>query len=72
MCIRDRNAYAAGVAAGSTYAAPAYAIGVNYAAPPLNSTPVNKYGTTYYVNGNTWFPPAYGANGVYYRVVPAP
>ena len=27
------------------------------------------YGTTYYVYGNTWFQPAYGANGVYYRVV---
>jgi hypothetical protein len=34
--------------------------------------PVNKFGTTYYVYGNTWFQPAYGANGVYYRVVPTP
>jgi len=66
------NVYAAGVAAGRTYVAPAYPIGVNYVALPVNSMPVNKYGTTYYVNGNTWFQPAYGANGVYYRVVPAP
>ena len=27
---------------------------------------------TYYLNGNTWFQPSYGANGVYYRVVPTP
>ena len=25
-----------------------------------------------YECGGTWFAPAYGANGVYYRVVPAP
>jgi hypothetical protein len=24
------------------------------------------------LNGNTWFQPSYGANGVYYRVVPTP
>jgi hypothetical protein len=29
-------------------------------------------GQTYYLNGNTWFSPAYGANGIYYRVVVAP
>ena len=29
-------------------------------------------GTTYYLCGNTWFQPSYGANGVNYRVVPAP
>jgi hypothetical protein len=28
--------------------------------------------STDYLAGNTWFQPAYGANGVYYRVVPAP
>jgi hypothetical protein len=33
---------------------------------------INKKGTTYYLNGNTWFQTAYGANGVYYRVVAAP
>jgi hypothetical protein len=26
----------------------------------------------YYLCGNTWFKPAYGANGVFYTVVPAP
>jgi hypothetical protein len=32
----------------------------------------NVHGTTYYLCGNTWFQPNYGANGVYYKVVPAP
>jgi hypothetical protein len=36
-------------------------------------TPVSgRLGSTYYLYGNTWFKPSYGANGVYYRVVPAP
>jgi hypothetical protein len=29
-------------------------------------------GVNYYLSGNTWFKPAYGANGVYYTVVPTP
>jgi len=29
-------------------------------------------GTSCYLNGNTWFARAHGANGVYYRVVAAP
>jgi hypothetical protein len=29
-------------------------------------------GASYYTCGGAWFSPAYGANGVYYRVVPAP
>jgi hypothetical protein len=29
-------------------------------------------GITYQLCGNTWFQASYGANGVYYRVVPAP
>ena len=29
-------------------------------------------GETYYLCGNTWFQPSYGANGVSYRVVPTP
>ena len=33
---------------------------------------INKNGATYYLNGNTWFQPAYGANGIHYVVVPAP
>jgi hypothetical protein len=33
---------------------------------------INKNGTPYYLSGNTWFRPAYGANRIYYQVVPAP
>jgi hypothetical protein len=33
---------------------------------------INKNGQTYFLNGNTWFKPAYGANGVFYTVVGAP
>jgi hypothetical protein len=29
-------------------------------------------GKAYYLCGNTWFSAAYGANGVYYTVVPTP
>ena len=76
------SAYSAGVAAGSANTASAYnagvaagasyAMGVNYATLPPGAMSINKGGTTYYLSGNTWFQPAYGANGVYYRVVPAP
>jgi hypothetical protein len=70
------NAYAAGVATGSANTAAAYsagfAAGVNYATLPAGAMPINKNGTNYYLLGNTWFKPAYGANGVYYTVVPAP
>ena len=55
------NAYAAGYAAGSTYAA--LPGGCSYA-------PVN--GASYYACNGMWLQPAYGANGVFYRVVAAP
>ena len=42
------------------------------AAVPAGSISINKNGTTYYLNGNTWFQPMYGANGVHYQVVAAP
>jgi hypothetical protein len=38
----------------------------------LSSITINKSGTTYYLSGNTWFQPAYGANGVFYKVVQTP
>ena len=50
----------------------AYAMGVNYAGLPPGASPANVAGVTYYISGNTWFKPMYGANGVYYRVVPTP
>ena len=33
---------------------------------------IQKNGTTYYLSGNTWFQPMFGANGVHYLVVQAP
>ena len=35
-------------------------------------TPSVAGGGTYYLCGNTWFSPSYGAGGVYYKVVPTP
>ncbi|HRF74751.1 MAG TPA: hypothetical protein PL117_18460 [Accumulibacter sp.] len=72
------NAYAAGVAAGSASTAAAYSggvayvVGINYAGIPAGCANPVVAGQTYYLCGNTWFKPAYGANGVYYRVVPTP
>ena len=43
-----------------------------YAVLPAGAISINKGGTTYYLSGNTFFQPSYGANGVYYRVVPTP
>ena len=69
------NAYNAGVVAGSTGATvmPAtFAMGAIYAAIPAGCITPQVQGGTYYLCGNTWFQPSYGANGVYYRVVPGP
>jgi hypothetical protein len=70
------SAYNAGVAAGASgAAAPAggnYVMGVNYASLPAGAMVIPKNGATYYLSGNTWFRPYYGANGVYYQVVAAP
>jgi hypothetical protein len=70
------SAYNAGVATGAamatTPASGTFVMGMGYAALPAGSMSINKNGATYYLNGNTWFQPAYGANGVYYTVVPAP
>ena len=65
------NAYAQGYNAGAG-AAGGYAMGAIYPTLPggCMQQPVN--GQTYYLCGNTWFSPNYGANGVYYRVVPTP
>jgi hypothetical protein len=50
----------------------AYVMGVNYASLPAGSMTIDKNGRTYYLNGNTWFQASYGANGVFYKVVPTP
>ena len=62
---------AAAVAAASAYP-DAYQMGAVYAALPGGCAMPQVNGATYYLCGNTWFSPAYGANGVYYRVVPTP
>src|SRR5215470_10869466 len=64
------NAYSAGYAAGSVNTA--YAMGAIYATLPASCSTATAGDTTYYLCGSTWFRPSYGANGVYYRVVPAP
>jgi hypothetical protein len=50
----------------------AYAMGAIHTTLPASCVVSNAYGTTYYNCSNTWFQPSYGANGVYYRVVPTP
>jgi hypothetical protein len=50
----------------------AYYTGDVYAALPGGCGYVPYGGGAYYNCGGTWFTAAYGANGVYYRVVPAP
>ena len=42
------------------------------AAGSSGCAPGNVQGQPYYICGNTWFQPSYGANGVFYRVVPTP
>lgn len=77
------SGYAAGTVAASapppgatvttvTTTTTSYAMGVSYAALPAGSMAVTKNGTTYYLSGNTWFQPMFGANGVHYLVVQAP
>jgi hypothetical protein len=70
------SAYSTGVATGaamaSTPASGKFVMGMSYAALPAGSMSIGKNGATYFLNGNTWFQPAYGANGVHCTVVPAP
>jgi hypothetical protein len=47
-------------------------MGAIYATLPAGCVAPTVQGGTYYLCGNTWFKPSYGANGVYYRVVSAP
>jgi hypothetical protein len=82
--VSNNNAYYSGVAAGSAASsASAYNAGVatGEAAAPVNhvytTLPANclykPVGTVnYFQCGAMWLEPAFGANGLYYRVVPAP
>ena len=67
------NSYNAGYTAGATNAEVSYAmIEIVAVLPGGCITPTVPGGGPYYLCGNTWFSPSYGANGVYYRVVTAP
>jgi hypothetical protein len=45
---------------------------MNCAALQTGAMAMHKNGQTCYRLGNTWFQPAFGANGVHYTVVAAP
>ena len=70
------NAYARGNSSGVSnevvVPAPSYPVGLNMAALPEDCVTAVVHGGTYYLCGNAWFSPFYGASGVYYRVVPTP
>lgn len=71
------NAYNAGYNAAeantAASASASYAMGSVYTRLPSGCiSPPVAGGSTLFLCGNTWFQPASGANGVYYRVVPAP
>jgi hypothetical protein len=70
----NANAAAANAAAAAATAySVAYQMGAVYSALPASGCAMPEVnGAIYYFCGNTWFSPAYGANGVYYRVVPTP
>jgi hypothetical protein len=53
-------------------ATPAYMMGGIYPTLPEGCISPTVQGKTYYLCGNTWFEPSYGASGVSYRVVPTP
>jgi len=59
-------------AATTTTATTTYVVGNVYPTLPGGCAQPTVQGTTYYLCGNTWFKPNFGANGVYYLVVPAP
>jgi hypothetical protein len=75
-------AYSAGVATGAVAAGASttttvtvhttYVTGAIYPTVPAGAMVINKNNATYYLSGNTWFKPAFGANGIYYMVVPTP
>jgi hypothetical protein len=49
-----------------------YVMGDVYAALPVGCAYSPYNGAAYYNCGGVWFSPYYGANGMYYRVVPVP
>src|SRR5271169_247906 len=79
VAVANANAAAANAnaAAGNANAAAAaanmsYTMGEIVATIPAGCAVPVVNGTTYYLCGNTWFTASYGANGIFYRVVPTP
>jgi len=66
------NAYNAGVAAGVAASTPAPVGAIYTTLPPSGCNPTTVDNTQLFNCGGVWFMPSYGANGVFYRVVPAP
>ena len=62
--LKSRNFAVSDLAASGTWV-----MGMNYSNVPAGATQINKGGARYCLNGNTWFKPSYGANGVFYTVV---
>jgi len=48
------------------------AVGTSVTVLPAGAHSLTVNGKHYYQAGNTWYHPAFGNNGVYYTVVPAP
>jgi hypothetical protein len=69
----NNNAYGAGYNAGMVASAPpTMPMGATFATLPSGCNLRTVSHGTYYQCGNSWVRPAYGANGVYYSVVPMP
>jgi hypothetical protein len=73
--ISPGGAAAVGLVAGAAIGAAVasrYTIGTVYPALPDGCAYTPYGGAVYYTCNGVWFAPAYGANGTYYNVVPAP
>ncbi len=68
----NANAAAANANAAAASAGRGYTMGEIVATVPAGCASPSVQGKTYYLCGDTWLSPSYGANGVYYRVVPTP
>lgn len=69
----SNQAYGAGYNSGMiAYAPPTMPMGATFASLPSGCGLRKVAGGTYYQCGNAWVSPAYGANGVFYTVVPMP
>lgn len=69
----NNNAYGAGYNAGMVASAPpTMPIGATFASLPSGCGLRTVAQGTFYQCGNSWVRPAYGANGVFYTVVPMP